>query len=159
MPIASCPDCQRRIPLAAPACVHCGRPATPPAPSPSRRGPVGQRRSPGVVGRFGLPLPFLAAWAVFGLLLVGSVLYGGSSEVLSDVLFALQIASLGAVFLTWPSDNREPRRPVAWGGRGWGRGFAERERQRELAWESVVGVALSVLGLGKMLLAVFDVLG
>lgn len=88
-----------------------------------------------------------------------SVLYGGSSKALNDLLFALQIAALGAVFLTWPSDAGENRRPVARGRRSWGRGLAERERERELAWESIVGIALGVLGLGKMLLALFDVLG
>lgn len=132
---------------------------TPLAPSHSPPGPVVHRRSPGGTGWIGLPLPFLAAWAVFGLLLVASVVYGGSSKALSDILFALQIAGLGAVFLTWPRDDREPRRPVARGGRNWGRGFAERERQRELEWESVVGFALGVLGLGKVVLAVIDLLG
>lgn len=157
MPLASCPDSQQQTSHAAPACIHCGGPA--PAPSYSPRGANRHRRSPGAAGTFGLPLPFIASWAVFGLLLVVSVLYGESSEALSDLLFALQIASLGVVFLAWPSDTGANRRPVARGRRSWGRGFAERERQRELAWESVVGGALGVLGLGKMLLALFDVLG
>ena len=159
MLLVTCPDCQQQIPSDAPACIQCSRPATPPVPPHSRRGPNRLRRSAGGAGWFGLPRPFLAAWAVFGLLLAVSVLFGGSSAVLSELLFALQIASLGAVFLTWPSDAGKNRPPVARGRKNWGRGFAERERQRELEWESLVGFALGVLGLGKLLLAVFDVLG
>lgn len=69
MPLVPCPDCQRSISDAAPACPHCGRPANAPATGPAPV-PATEQLSPDLVTTFVRtllhatfrPVRFFAAW-------------------------------------------------------------------------------------------------
>lgn len=150
MPLIACPDCHRQISDAAPACIHCGRPAAParpPAEAPpatARRHPLAGPAETGITRR--AVFRGIAVAAVIGLVGVQWA-YGGRSEALDLLLAALIPIALGASLLLMPVPPATPARRTGARRRGnWGAWFTEQDERREFGWNVLAGWVLLLVG-------------
>lgn len=150
--LVACPDCRREISDAAPACIHCGRPATPPHPPVEPPKPASARRHPlagpaadsAVTPR--AVLRWIAAAAVMALLAV-RWMYGGRSEGMDLLLSALIPLAIGASLLLIPVPGSAAARTPGTRRRGnWGSWFSEQDAAREFRWNVRAGWVFLLIG-------------
>lgn len=150
--LVTCPDCRREISDAAPACIHCGRPAAPARPpvETPKPGPARRHRLAGAAAGSGLTpravLRWVAVAAAIGLLAV-RWRYGGRSEGADLLLSALVPLAVGAALLLMPvPEPTAARTPGARRRGNWGAWFSERDAAREFRWNVLSGWVFLLIG-------------
>jgi hypothetical protein len=148
--LITCPDCRREISDAAPACIHCGRPAATvapradaPASTPRRTHPLA-RPAPGSAVRPRAVLHWIALAAVVGL--VGARwAFGGGSDRTDLLISAFLPIAIGAVLLLAPAPEATARTTGARRG-NWGAWFTEENARREFSWNVIAGWVFLLIG-------------
>ncbi|HEY0021884.1 MAG TPA: hypothetical protein VGB24_03210 [Longimicrobium sp.] len=160
----TCSDCHQQISDAAPACIHCGRPTSPPStgvpPRPlriagdfSRAGAL-RRSQP--AERSGLLRG--VALTVVVLVLFLWIAFGEFSEGLESLLRGLGTLAVGVAVIL--SDEDKPAAPANRRARkSWGDHFAAQDRQQEFQWSLIVGGIFIALGIVNLVLAALDAAG
>lgn len=148
--LITCPDCRREISDAAPACIHCGRPASAVAPrmdtadsTPRRPHPLAGP-APASAVRPRAVLRWIAVAAVVGLF-GARWAFGGESERTDLLISALLPLAIGAAFLLAPAPEATARTTGPRRG-NWGAWFTEKDARRESGWNVVAGWVFLLIG-------------